>query len=1028
MSVTSADMETILSEKLEFARAEKADLKEQFVAVNSKIEQLSNVNKNRVPRESESELNELIKKLEDEHSITSLDNAGERAFMRQMDKLRQKKRDLVAYSKLKSELDGLKTDRNLLRQSMTEKEATIDELYQGLRRLKLANKAGCNSADITELKLTVEEGKVSRIVGKGGNTLKGIENSCGVSIEVDRMGGGLCIMGSKESVEAGLAAVMAIVETGIEEFSPPEDTLVCLMMDKAALVTELQNKYSVRIDVSRAKGVCRITGLIPAVAATKAEILAIDSTRTDIMIEPTALAVIIGKSGSNIMAMEEQYKVSIELNREANMIEISGRRLDVTNAAGKIKMLIEENKEVEEVIKLEKHVMLGCLVGPGGSIIRGLNRELNTRVDSEGKKEDQFHTLKIRGNYAKVSAAKDFILSLVRQYISETIILEISTDYMPLIMGKGGAGIKAIRSKFPEANIDVDESTIHIQSSSELARVGAQKEIESVIEANYIEKISLDEDCAIRLKSIKGAEIRQELLKELELKVSIDSDNKFVTLRGLRTNVSKGVEILKMFQSSCIVLKVNLEPGDFPILLKGGEQSLLKKFENEFSVEINNVRKDNQIVLCGTLEAVQRAKATIEKFLDGEDSPNSRIIQLDHRIFPALIGKAGGNVKKMEETYGVAFDVLKSRNLLRIRSEDTTKVQEACDGVEEFIYDLRVTESILLPDGALIQIKSSDLVKECADCFHVEMLIENGKKVVVKGLFPNVIPAITHLEQSLKNSLVCLIPIEQRHIDIFGNYFEENFKEISQKYDSTVDLDRIVKQIVITGPLTKAISAKSEACKVLCALFPTEVLTIEISHACQKELFSSEKSVRKLASESGARIALHRPSKIFHLCGSATSVAKAKELIDAKVKEWCDLHAAVEIEESMLPVIFGKGGANLNAWQKETKVAIDLNRASLKLELKAADKDTLSAALKVISERVEKLRKEHWQCQVSSDLFGYIIGKQGTTINKIREESGATVDLDPMQGIVKVRVNVFCCQYPLSSLRSYIHFCIPSVN
>lgn len=83
-------------------------------------------------------------------------------------------------------------------------------------------------------------------------------------------------------------------------------------------------------------------------------------------------------------------------------------------------------------------------------------------------------------------------------------------------------------------------------------------------------------------------------------------------------------------------------------------------------------------------------------------------------------------------------------------------------------------------------------------------------------------------------------------------------------------------------------------------------------------------------------------------------------------------------------------------------MSIEINRVTLKLEIKGATKQIVQDAKDTITKRIEKLRSEHWEVPVSGDMIGLIIGKQGATINKIRAESGANVDFDAKLYVLRV--------------------------
>ena len=69
-------------------------------------------------------------------------------------------------------------------------------------------------------------------------------------------------MGTERAIDGAFAAILRIIETCVEKFHLPDEAIVCLLMDKAQLVNEMQSKYNVQLDLSRAKNMCKITGYL----------------------------------------------------------------------------------------------------------------------------------------------------------------------------------------------------------------------------------------------------------------------------------------------------------------------------------------------------------------------------------------------------------------------------------------------------------------------------------------------------------------------------------------------------------------------------------------------------------------------------------------------------------------------------------------------------------------------------------------------------------------------------------------------
>jgi len=1015
MSISASELESILAERLQLVRNEKSAVRESIEELEAKI-RLSKRALADTPRESEDEIVATMKKLEHTHATTSMSNAEEREFMREMDKLRQKRKAAAAGVKVKADLEEQRTKLTELRRSQAEKDDSITELHQGLRKVKLANRSGCTSADITERKFTVESGKVARIVGKGGSNLRFLESEHNVSIEIDNNGGLVRLMGLESSIASAFEAIMGIVETSIEEFPLSDEIIVCLMMDKAQRVNDIQAQYGVRLDISRAKNLCKVSGLTENVIAAKALIVSLQSIRTDMLLEPTAISAIIGKGGSSITALQEEFRVAINVNRDNNTVEVVGMRSDVTSALARIRDLVEVNREVEEVIQLEKHVLLGCLMGSNGQGLRGISKEYGVRIDCEVVKENALQVVKIKGNNGKVHQARAHIVQLVGEYISNTLVVPVPDDVIPVILGKGGSEIKAFREKFPSANIDIEGCNVHIQSDSAEMRATIKAEIDNILEANFSEVVNFSEEEKTQLKSAQGAEVRSRITKDLNVRLVIDFSPTAIKVKGPRPDVLRAVAALQTFRSSHTNEKVVLTEEDFLVLhnarTKGGDDSVVRGFEAQYNVEIRAQRKELTLFISGTPEGVAATKQAIQGVLEGDAQYGSQIISLHKLVTPTLIGKAGSNIIKMENELGVKFDVLKAREQLRIIGDSAEKVQEARQAVLRFVQVCRVTDTLTVV--AAVSKKDADLmVRRATEIYQAEITSTSQKtasgsadnnaagsrSMVIKGTFAMVQACKEFLVQQLTGASVVTIPVGENHYGALEKQTHGSLKRLQDKAGVSLKLSSDPCEVRIEGSTEAVATAKREVIKLLERYFPAEVVLFDIPASCLRECFG-EDFAEELTKTVGVAVSVDRASSTLMLLGGEEKLAVARKSVEDRVSQWEDCHASLPIDSSLVPSLVGKSGASINALRKETNVSIDINTAGTSVEIKGSSKEQVAAARITVQERIRQLQAERWEHSTSTEFLPLLIGKQGATINKLRTDTGAGIDIDG--NIVKV--------------------------
>ncbi|KAJ1440556.1 hypothetical protein B484DRAFT_145736 [Ochromonadaceae sp. CCMP2298] len=163
---------------------------------------------------------------------------------------------------------------------------------------------------------------------------------------------------------------------------------------------------------------------------------------------------------------------------------------------------------------------------------------------------DGLQTLRIRGANSKVSAAKARLVQIVGEFVSNSLQVQVTDDLIPIILGKGGADIRAMRERFPEASIDIDGLAVHVQSPSAETREQIKVLLEALVEANYTQQVNLSESAVLQLMRQAGAGVREQLKS---VKMIIDKSNMTVKLRGERGSVAEGAEVLFYPLSLCCI-------------------------------------------------------------------------------------------------------------------------------------------------------------------------------------------------------------------------------------------------------------------------------------------------------------------------------------------------------------------------------------------------------------------------------------------------------------------------------------------
>lgn len=232
--------------------------------------------------------------------------------------------------------------------------------------------------------------------------------------------------------------------------------------------------------------------------------------------------------------MGEGNRVHIDVDRENHIILVLGFSEDVDRTAVILRNIIDENVEIEEVIRLDKHTMVGCIIGHGGQHIRSLQKEFNVQMRTDGtnhrgttgstetaqnvekyNNSTEQEKLIIRGTSTRVSSAVNRVNELVANYHASTEMIEMSEDLFSLFLGKKGSRIASLRDKYPDAMIDVDVGSVRVHSINPTTRQAVRDFIEGLIASNHSQTIPMERDMGVLMKGPRGAETRSLLTTDL---------------------------------------------------------------------------------------------------------------------------------------------------------------------------------------------------------------------------------------------------------------------------------------------------------------------------------------------------------------------------------------------------------------------------------------------------------------------------------------------------------------------------------
>ena len=995
MSVLALELVKMLEDRIQSTQKDRNSLKEQVDALDTKLKKLIAAIGKR-PTHTESELNELARQKEFVHATTNMSLMQEKEFLRELDGIRQKKKDLVEYNKRQAEIETLKASRALLANELREKDDLLDELFTGSRKLSVGTTLKCNPAEVVEKKITVPEDNIARIIGKGGSNIKVLEETYSVVIFSERAHV-LRIMGLEESVSTAYSAILVQANAVTEIINIHPALKTCLMIGKASLAKNIQDKHDVKINFIKTDNSCKIYGQQPNVAAAKEDILATQFSKIKLHLDPSIIPKLVGKGGANLKSMYDDNILQVDLGKDDNVLAIYGLQKDAAPVAEAIKAFCEDHKETQEVITVSSFLLHSCVQSFGGIQIKG------AFVDCVFGKNDEDGTVTVRGAKAAVSSALEGVKRIIDDFQGNTVYVEYHPSMIPSIIGRKGETINKLRQDNSGVTISISGSTVAINSIDKVAREKIKRAVDTIANSNYSETVPLDKEAAITLRSSIGESTRNELTGELNLGLSIDPENETVRLVGRQEDVLLGKEIVKKFAMRAFTAEMEISPDDGNTV-----SSLISEFESKFSVHIALINKRQNIRFTGTKESCTKAKKALLDLLEGKTGSGAALMSVEASDFTTLIGAKGRNLDALEKQLDVKIDILKSKEAIRIRGS-AEKISSAKVGIGRLLAENTKTIVTVPYEGNLSTDTVNRCISEISKLFVTEMTIRSHEKTfILKGRKELVEAANGYLIELMGGSVTDSIPLVANH---GAALISSRFSALAESHGVSIRLDLQNNALLVSGHPSLVRPAVEDAYSLLSSLFPL-MYELKPVPAYSLQDLASFLVVGGIEKENGVYIHADRFLSKFCLRGDAIGIQKALTTISAKANTWESTHMVLDdLDENSVNALLAKQGELLGNIEKETFTSLRVNKHLRSVLIEGAKNDDMLNAKTTLFRNLNvnsASDDEVWEVVIHKDVVGSIIGKQGASIKKLRAETGAAIDFD--QDISKIKVAVDICR------------------
>jgi polyribonucleotide nucleotidyltransferase len=931
------------------------------------------------PKQNLKDIEEQIAELERERTIHSMSLADEKQILKKIYKLEKLKSQIKEWEEHDRQIKERKAMALTLREVLKEEGTVISEMRTELSILKTASELGCEHVkDLLGKKVSCPTEKLGKVIGKDGKNVKQLMKNANVTVDIDREEGNLRVVGSLDSIDAFLQDLEKVISKTQKTVSVSAELVTYLTTKGVVAQSDLQKRHpGVFLRISRDKTTTDIQmeGLPADIDNCHADLKELEKQlqiETIQMEDSRQSAVIVGKQGATISGLVASHQVAIDVQRPdddsttVTSVTVIGPSSNVQAALDAIEELRAANRETEQSVPVDRAVKNALLLNRGAAM-QSLRKEVNTAKDAT----------EVDG-YVGLSFGKDGILMkgkakslpralhIVKKEIArvESMIVRISVDpvVIPVIIGKGGEGIKKIKEG-TSANIELDRTTGEIAvcalNKTEVDRVAQL--IRSLTAKYHVERISLDEpvDFLGQYKDVLRKESRA--IRPLAF-MSADESKRQIVLRGREANVKKAAEMIRGFVASNYVEEIAVKHEDFSALLVGGKGSKIAALSTQYGVQLQSDRARNMVVAKGEKDKVTEAVESLRQFLYGGDAMAVSMIALNEDVFGIVIGKSGKTKSQLQEDHPSvtinAYDKDTSI-ILRGPKEDV----ESCRlDIMKLISTARITRTVEVSEAQMKNLNRMRWSRQITEEVPVSVTVRDGRNIIIRGEIAEVQMALAVLNEQLEGVYESRLHVDPALFPKIEDTCRDqsHFQRIMDESNAKVFLDISEKQIVVTGKRDAVRLAKMLTTKFFEFLFGSKFCRFTAPGPALSTVGKAT-SLAEVSGLSGANVVLDRDiNSILVSSSSSEKVQKAIEILKQSIgtsgnrmHEW----QFKKSEDWLISAIIGKKGARVKRLRKKTGCNINIASTERKVTVFADKEELVTKARQIIDELLNKERK-----------------------------------------------------------------------
>ncbi|EDX07677.1 vigilin [Drosophila simulans] len=527
---------------------------------------------------------------------------------------------------------------------------------------------------------------------------------------------------------------------------------------------------------------------------------------------------------------------------------IKGKQSELLDARRKILMGFSTQASRQVTVPREH---FRVILGKGGQRLREIERVTATRINipSQG---DESEFITIAGTKEGIAQAEQEIRQLsAEQYKKSSDRITVPKVYHPFIVGPYSENLNKLqeetgaRINVPPQQVQKDEIFISGEKdavAAAKAKVEAiYKDMEKKCSTVSVEVAKPKHRYVIGPKGSTIAEILQLTGVSVEMPPN-DSPSETITLRG--PQVALGNALTVVYQKSNSVKSVEINAAHWIHKYVIGRKGANMKQLEEDCPNVNVNCLDDKIKLEGDPENVDRAVAYLSEIIKNyEENFTFEVMTVNPSYYKHIIGKAGANVNRLKDELKVNINIEEREGQNNIRIEGPKEgvrqaqleLQEKIDKLEnekskDVIIDRRLHRSIIGAKGEKIR-EVKDRYRQVTITIptpqeNTDIVKLRGPKEDVDKCHKDLLKLVKEIQES---SHIIEVPIfKQFHKFVIGKG-GANIKKIRDETQTKIDLPAegdTNEVIVITGKKENVLEAKERIQKIQNEL--SDIVTEEV--------------------------------------------------------------------------------------------------------------------------------------------------------------------------------------------------------